>query len=225
MTKLGFMSTARERVAVVALAIAAAVLVAGCGSTTSTGAGQPPRTSVGRTATSPSTIASPATQARIFRAFRSDGSPSVVVSGTSNGTCWTSSVAAPVRGAYRCFSANKILDPCFVADAHARTALCMLNPWSDAHRLRLTAPLPNAAPLLDPARPWAVQLANGARCVAVTGTAPSVAGVSLAYSCGHGYGAALITTRATVMTAHYARAGAARLQTVAVAEAWRVRSS
>lgn len=193
-----------------------AILLAGCGSATRTTPAKPRPT-----APTTSAAARPATHVRIFTPFRTDGSPAVTVAHTISGSCWTSSIAAPVRRAYRCFAANQILDPCFVTSARATNALCLLNPWGPAQRLRLTAPLPKQASALEPSRPWALELGNGARCIAVTGTAPAAAGVSLAYSCGHGYGAALITSSGGTMTAHYARAGASALRTVRVVAAWR----
>jgi hypothetical protein len=196
-----------------------AVLLAGCATATRTAPAKPRPTAP--TAPAASSAARPATQVRLFTPFRPDGSPAVTVARTSSGSCWTTSIAAPVRRAYRCLTANQILDPCFVTSARATTALCLLNPWAPAQRLRLTAPLPKPVSTLEPSRPWALELGNGARCIAVTGTAPAAAGVSLAYSCGHGYGAALLTSRGRTMTAHYARAGASALRTVRVRVAWR----
>ncbi len=161
------------------------------------------------------------TRVRVFTPFHADGTPSVPVTRTRAGTCWTSSVAAPVRGAYRCFGGNEILDPCFVASEDAAGVLCLTSPWATAQKLTLRAALPADAPGLDATRPWALELANGARCVAVTGTAPAVAGVSLAYSCGKRHGAALITSRGSLLTAHYAKFDDSALRTIGVAVAWR----
>jgi hypothetical protein len=158
---------------------------------------------------------------RTFTPYRADGSASVTVTKTSTGSCWTSSIAAPVHGAYRCFAANQILDPCFVIGTRATTALCVPAPWSPAQRLRLSSALPAESSLLQPDRPWALVLANGARCVAVTGTAPAVAGVSLPYSCGSDSGAALLAARGKILSARFARAGATTLRTVRVTLAWR----
>ncbi len=163
----------------------------------------------------------PATQVRTFVPYLADGRSAVRVTRTGKGTCWTTSVAAPVRGAYRCFAANQILDPCFVAPHSTDTVLCVPSPWSSAQRITLTAALPKHSVLLNSSRPWALQLANGARCLAVTGTAPAVAGVSLPYSCGNGFGAALTASRGKPVSARYARTDGTTLRTVRIAALWR----
>lgn len=88
-------------------------------------------------------------------------------------------------GAYRCLVGNDIADPCFAQPRSSKpaTVACLADPWSGARVVTLTQALPRVDPLGDAANPWAVQLANGARCVAATGTVPTVGGVSVNLRC------------------------------------------
>ena len=145
---------------------------------------------------------------RAYLPFDAAGKPAGTVSATRSGECWTTSVAATVASAYRCRAGNTILDPCFAVTPRARTVACAADPWSAVEVLHLTSPLPTGEPMGDGTRPWAVQLANGVRCVASTGTVPEVAGFLLDYSCRGGSGVSLADLDQPVVTAHWARAGA-----------------
>lgn len=125
---------------------------------------------------------------RVFDPFAAAGDRlTVPVAARAGGSCWTSSVAAPSDHTFRCFVGNQILDPCFAAPGAASgtgsTVACLPDPWSPARVVTLTKPLPAAGPV-GVARPWALELANGARCTAVTGVVPALDGVDLTYSCG-----------------------------------------
>jgi len=164
------------------------------------------------------------TVAKTFSAYRADGELAVHVGDVSTGNCWTTSIAAPSATAYRCIADNSILDPCF-APAHPSSPLevaCVPDPWADATVLRVTGELPTQAPPAErSARPWAFELANGARCVAATGTVPEIQGVNLGYHCRNGADAALDDGSARRATARYAPHGAATLHTVTVSTIWR----
>jgi hypothetical protein len=156
-----------------------------------------------------------------FRAFTSTGSLTVPIADVVRGECWTTSIAAPVAGAYRCFQGNKILDPCF-APAHPATPLqvaCVATPWSRALMLTVTGTLPKPAAGDTTTRPWAFQLNSGVRCVASTGMVPSVRGVNLGYHCADGGNATLAADGSS--TASYATAAGTTLQTMAVTTIWR----
>lgn len=159
-----------------------------------------------------------------FHAYSADSELAVHVADVSSGNCWTTSIAAPSATAYRCIADNSILDPCFAA-AHPSSPLevaCVRDPWSDATVLRVTGALPSQAPPADRAtHPWAIELANGARCVAATGTVPAVQDVNLGYHCRNGANGALGTRSGSRVTARYAPRGSTSLQTVTVSTIWR----
>ena len=135
------------------------------------------------------------------------------------GTCWTTSIAVPHKGVYRCLADNKILDPCF--PTHSANALaCYADPWSAPIYLRLSAALPKAGVTLADNRPWAIQLSGGQRCVAVTGTVQTVGNIALTYACSSGGAAGLVNSADTLRTAFYRADAAAPLEQVAVTGTW-----
>jgi hypothetical protein len=155
-----------------------------------------------------------------FHPYTATGDLAAKVAHVGRGQCWTTSIAAPAPGSYRCFMGNQILDPCFAA-AHPRAPIelaCFANPWSKAVKLRVSGVLPEAGTDIA-VRPWAFQLVDGTRCVASTGTVPQVAGADLGYHCANGGNAAL-QQDGGVATARYAAPGAAALRTVEVATLW-----
>jgi hypothetical protein len=88
------------------------------------------------------------------------------------------------RGAFRCFAANTILDPCFAKPGTKHVLDCYASPWSRAVQLHVaTLPTATAAHVT---RPWAIELAGGQHCVVTNGTAPMAHGVSLGYLCTDG---------------------------------------
>ena len=170
--------------------------------------------------------AAKATVNKAFRAYNANGDLAVTVADVAPGSCWTTSIAAAVPGAYRCLSGNQILDPCFAAPAKPGPVevACLETPWSQATVLHLTGALPKPDPADDgdsSARPWAFELDNGVRCVASTGTVPAVQGVSLGYHCLDGRAAALLDPSATPMTADYGDPRTQSLQPVTVTTIWR----
>jgi hypothetical protein len=168
-------------------------------------------------------VRSDGTASQVFHAYGADGDLAVKVGDVASGNCWTSSVAAPVAGSYRCFAGNKILDPCFApaGQAHPTQVACVDAPWSDAIVLTLTSALPTAEASPAVARPWAFQLANGARCVASTGTVPAIQGVNLGYHCSDGHDAGLPDTSVTPATVDYGDEAAQTVQSVTVTTIWR----
>jgi hypothetical protein len=147
---------------------------------------------------------------------------------TARGYCWEGSIADDRADAWRCFLGNYILDPCFSNGASFRRfVLCAPSPWSRLVKLRLTKRLPLALgnhvrgrPTEHP--PWAIKLAGGLRCVAVTGATSAIAGLGLDYSCSNG---GLLAGRphrkARSWTIFYARGYQAHaLSTRHVAQAW-----
>lgn len=162
---------------------------------------------------------------KTFHAYRADGGLAVRVADVATGHCWTTSIAVPAAaGAYRCLSGNQILDPCFVPATPSKPleVACIADPWSEAVVLRLSGALPKPLPGGDGgARPWALVLDNGARCVAATGTVPEVHGVNLDYHCRNGRDAGALNTSRTLDTAAYGDSQARTLTRLAVVTIWR----
>lgn len=170
--------------------------------------------------TSPATP--PATEITTFSPYAATGTLVVPVADQRAGSCWTGSIAAPAPDTYRCFAGDQILDPCFAPPGVTRpaTVACIADPWSAAQVVRLTDPLPQIQPQPG-ARPWALLLASGVRCTAVTGTVSSVAGVEMQYLCGGGAAAGIVSDDVNHMVVAYGPQGAASLARVAVRTAWR----
>jgi hypothetical protein len=197
-----------------------ALVVAGCATSSRTGAGRP-----GEPAAPTSAPTAPAarTVVRTFVAFAGAGRLPVPVAEHHRGHCWAGSIAAPGPHAYRCFAGNTILDPCFAAatPVRPRTVACLADPWSAATVLRLTKRLPALSPSQAPARPWALVLTGGARCVAATGTVPEVGGVNLPYGCDDKSAAALLDRAGGQQQAYTAALTANAVRQVGVRVLWR----
>jgi hypothetical protein len=165
------------------------------------------------------------TTVKTFQPYRADGELAVKVADVAVGHCWTTSITAPTSGAYRCIAGNEIRDPCFASPKPTRPVevACIADPWSRAEVLQVTGALPKPAPGGDaPARPWALELGNGARCVAAGGMVPQIRGVNLGYHCGSGRDAGKLDTSAPVATAEYGDQRAETLRTVMVTTIWQV---
>jgi hypothetical protein len=209
----------RASILLIAATLAMATLLTGCANRAAHAAtpARPGGSSSGAATTSSGTHPV-AARRTVIRDFHPGDGPVRQGTGARPGSCWTGSVAAPVAGAYRCLAGNDILDPCFAAGRS--DARCYASPWSTAVVLRLTKPLPHLGrPSVKP-RYWALQLAGGAQCVALTGTVAVVHGHPLAYSCAAGHYAGLRATRSGPMRVYYGRA-TGTLTSVAVAVAWR----
>jgi hypothetical protein len=147
---------------------------------------------------------------------------SVPVASTGTGTCWTTSIAVTSADAYRCLVGNDIQDPCFAppVETSPPTVACVQAPWSPATVLTLSASLPARVGAATTTFPWALVLANGARCVAATGTVPTVDGVALNYVCPAGRDAGIVKTAGTPHQVHYAAPTDSTLTTVAITTIW-----
>lgn len=129
------------------------------------------------------------TQLHRFLAFDRGGSPALPVSATESGSCFASSLADPLPGAWRCSTGNTLRDPCFAADpavVQPTALLCANDPLGPVVRLVVTTALP-PADRRQPAggQPWAVRLTGGLRCVSPGGgTRDVVDGQPVTYVCG-----------------------------------------
>jgi hypothetical protein len=83
-----------------------------------------------------------------------------------HGSCWTGSIAAPRRDAFRCMVGNDIYDPCF--EQNARRVACPTDVRADRGIAVDVSSLPQN-PVNAPASAWAMELQNNASCGAITG--------------------------------------------------------
>jgi hypothetical protein len=109
--------------------------------------------------------------------------------------CQSGAISTQRPDAWRCVTA----DPCFAPTPYsAREVACATEPWAnEVVLLTLSRPLPGpdecrASPNICPRQldldtpPWALELANGARCRLFTGTISTVAGLAMLYACDNG---------------------------------------
>lgn len=150
------------------------------------------------------------------------------------GTCDMPSIADPGRpDARRCVvEGGGVLDPCFQSPFAAPADLtsplaCMRDPFtSDVSLLTLLQKFdpsliePDLLPI-EESNPWAVVLANGVTCSAMTGATYGLAGMRANYSCDDGgvlIGDPLVAD--PQWHVHYLERGALATTFIAVAEAW-----
>lgn len=151
-----------------------------------------------------------ATEVKIFVPFTPGGelNPSLRVRGTETvPRCQAGAITTTRPDAWRCITA----DPCFVPQfaADQMTLACVTAPWSgEVMLLTVQTPLRSSEECMMPPlcrqqlnldrAPWALELANGARCTLFTGTIPSLAGIGLTYGCADPTGTAGGATRGVV---------------------------
>jgi hypothetical protein len=210
-------SLAQMAVAGILVAVAA-----GCGSekTSSPDRTQPVPTSTAQLAP---------TSSHLFAPFNGGGvAAGVQVSKNAKGYCWEGSIADTRPDAWRCFLGNNILDPCFSNETGTSAfVLCADSPWSGVTKLTLTKGLPRSLgnpEANDPTsgRPWAIALADGKQCVALTGATGVIAGLGIDYGCtGGGVLAGLPRRASGSWTIFYAQGFKAKaLNEHPIAEAW-----
>jgi hypothetical protein len=137
---------------------------------------------------SSSSAASLNTKTVVYRAFKASGKPSINVTSTVNGSCFTGSNETVRNDAWRCTTGNFIHDPCFSSSKAAGIVLCPAHPWSRSGiEIKLTKALPTAfghkqAPSTK-GTPWAMRTTSGLRCV-LQGMGPFVSkSVFADYAC------------------------------------------
>ena len=162
-----------------------------------------------------------------FTPVAGTGAPSAApVTATESGSCWEGSLALFQEAtAWRCMTANQILDPCFgpAEQPDAPQVVCVTSPWSTATRLTLTQPLPRDqanAPGNGPRAVWAFVLGNGDRCLVGTGVVPQLGSVLLQYTCSSGGAAGDLDQRHQPWTVEYRQAGSRALTSKPVLTAW-----
>ncbi len=148
------------------------------------------------------------------------------LSASAAGSCWEGSLALyQDASAWRCTTANQILDPCFTPQDQPDAAqlICASAPWAPATRLSLTQPLPLDAANSSGTGPrpvWALELTNGDRCVFGTGTASQVGTVALEYICTSGADAGGLDRAHQPWTVQYRAIRSSTLRPLAVRTAW-----
>ena len=153
----------------------------------------------------------------------------LTVAAHDTGFCWESSMEGPNDPqAWRCMSSSEIYDPCFSAPdpVPARSVACLATPWSRAVTvLNLSRALPGFSPdkAYSSAAVWAIQLANGTRCIKGTGAMGSVRGLDIGYLCKNGGSTTLPDNRIAAWTVDYipADSHAPILQRVKIVTVWR----
>lgn len=208
----------QRRIGVAVFVALAALVLDSCGSThdPSPAAGSPSASSA---SSSSSVSAAATTTTRIFTPYDRSGAPTAGVVAHRSGSCFAKSITVATKGAYRCFAANALLDPCFVAPGTAHVLDCYASPWSRAVQVRV-AKLPSGGAAAHVSRPWAIELAGGQRCVASNGTVPFVRGVALTYQCTDGAAGLRPASARAAMSALY-RASDGAVSTRTVVTAWR----
>ena len=134
-------------------------------------------------------VAGQRTQLSIYEPFTPAGAPTVRVTSTIRGNCWTGSSAAAREDAWRCMSGNFIYDPCFSSTGVRGIVLCpATGPWSSAAiEIKLTRRLPskygNKGKPSTKGLPWALLTASGWKCRLDTGATAVVDGRRANYAC------------------------------------------
>jgi hypothetical protein len=121
---------------------------------------------------------------------------------------------------------NEIYDPCVSSSASdtVTAVVCATAPWESAYLLRLTSKLPLQAgnqPSGAGLTAWAVELANGDRCVVGTGTNSQLPGVTLGYYCHSGLAGQLVTD-VEPWTIQYNPNRTSTLESLDVTTAWKI---
>jgi hypothetical protein len=210
----GHASRRRRRLRATITALSAVLLLAGCASSTSR-----PKVAAGGQQISSTPAGVTVTKTRVFAPYDRSGAPTAGVVAHRSGSCFTASITVAARGAFRCFAANKILDPCFVVPGSTHLLDCYPAPWSRATQLRV-AHLPKVTAVGHVSRPWAIELQGGVRCVVTNGTADIVRHVALGYQCPDGAAGLTAGGGSTKHALYQATDGLVR--TMRVTATWRV---
>jgi hypothetical protein len=110
-----------------------------------------------------------------------------------DGACNLGSSEVTTRpDAARCFAGDAVLDPCFHSQAGSRPGIldlfvCPGDPWGNERVQRSVVTVHGGAGTLGQApsslRPWALLLANGQHCLAISGGSGTTAGLRYNYQC------------------------------------------
>ena len=174
--------------------------------------------------TTPPTPTPAATQVEIFNVVGPSGGLAVHVTNTVSGSCFTGSSAIGRSDAWRCTVGNNLIDPCFATGA--AQVLCPADgPWGSGLLVNLPSnDLSNALPDKDQGMeqlPWAIELDNGWKCLALTGATTVIDGQRLGYGCSNGAGLYGKPHRSSsVWTINAAAAHANAISLLPIKQAW-----
>lgn len=110
-----------------------------------------------------------------LKLYRPYGDTTAVIKKTLAGRCLSQSKLILREDAWRCEADGITYDPCFVkAGANRTEALCPQSPWvGDSVQIKVEHPLNNEQNQtldMSSAYPWAIELSNGERCMAIDST-------------------------------------------------------
>jgi hypothetical protein len=170
------------------------------------------------------------TNVRYYLPYSPNGlNPALKATDRATGTCDGGSSVLPGRpDVWFCVeTGGGVLDPCFeniwTPDGSPPELACASDPFgNEVVLLTATAPLPQAQPSPEPTPlPWALELANGKRCVLLRGATTAFAGMRLNYGCvGGGSVIGDVDRSSPVWVVSYLDDGALATNLVAVAVAW-----
>ena len=105
------------------------------------------------------------------------------------GSCWSVSDVLNRDDAWRCAAGDFIYDPCFSIPGDSQAVVCYSNPLDEStgFKLDLTDPLPARGIPLSFKSAWVVELADGTKCVFMTGATTVFEGERVNYSCSDGW--------------------------------------
>lgn len=218
-----------RRWAVGAGAVIAMLALAGCGSHGQSRAPAGPAGPTGSSDTPAGVVPVVHYQAptqKQFAPYDASGRLTAKIGGTESGSCWTSSIAVPISGVFRCLVKNQILDPCFAPaiETNPLSVSCFNDPWTPGTRVVLTTvTLPKDVLVLKGGSPWGLELANSAHCILATGAVPVLDNYVLQYRCDDDAVASLQTAADGSVSAMYGTS-AGPLSPVAVLAQWRGQS-
>jgi hypothetical protein len=132
----------------------------------------------------------PATSAVIYSPQNANGDLSVKVTQTTSGTCFTNSIVIERTDAFRCTVGNSLLDPCF-STSPTQVACPTGGPWTNMAIVVNVPSLPSTSGINNQGtsgEPWAIELADGAKCEGISGATNEIANQRLAYDCSNGAG-------------------------------------
>ncbi|WP_133129344.1 hypothetical protein [Legionella yabuuchiae] len=129
------------------------------------------------------------TALHLYRPYAgSEHHPAPKVGRVLHGHCRDQSHKIKREDAWRCYASGKAFDPCFTKRfGSSNEVMCTESPWSDkAVKIITSTSLDERSHLrLDMARtyPWAVELANGMRCISDDDNEEVINGLPVHYRC------------------------------------------
>jgi hypothetical protein len=172
---------------------------------------------------------SASTRVVVMAGFTVGGVPTMRITHTVRGSCFSTSDAALRDDAYRCMSGNELFDPCLAPPPSVRAGrvvVCPTDPFRNTGiEIRLTRRLPrNTGPApSDRGVPFAIRLMNGCEATLDTGATAAIGRARANYYCprSHEWLWGVPSRHGRMWTIYSAPLNAKRLtRRVSIAEAW-----